>query len=284
MKRIPRFPQRSLHGLPRRVGEFFRRFVGHRFIPEKRVRRITLNGRDYKRLTLPDTRAAARIAAHLETFHHVGCFPELVAAIDAELLLEFVSGRPLDEPFDDDSIDRIGCFYGALYAVDRRRVPVVETPFLEGLQRDLVFLRDVGVLDANAYRDLAAVAASCAPEFVWIGWDYLDPLPRNFIVTDSGRLVAVDVESLEPDQLLGRGVAKCLHRGGGSARDRLFAAVARQSSLALEPLMPFVELHFLAGWTKHAFLKGRAKLVDPARFDPFRVKVSAAAVAEVTRP
>jgi hypothetical protein len=34
--------------------------------------------------------------------------------------------------------------------------------------------------------------------------------------------------------------------------------------------MPFVELHFLAGWTKLAYLKGRAKLVDPARFEPYR--------------
>jgi hypothetical protein len=258
--------------------------VGHRFVPEKRVRRLTLNGRDYKRLTLPDTRAAARIAESLENFRHVGCFPELVAAIDAELLLEFVTGRPLAEPFDDDAIDRIGCFFGALYRVDRRRIPSVETPFLDDLQRDLVFLRDVGVLGADAYLDLATAARSCAPEFVWIGWDYLDPLPRNFIATDSGRLVAVDVESLRPDQLLGSGVAKCLHRGGGSARDRLLAVVARESSLVLEPLMPFVELHFLADWTKHAFLKGRAKLVDPARFEPFRAKTSAAEIADATRP
>lgn len=279
MRRIPRFRQRSLHGLLRRAGALWRRQVGRRFVSSTRVCRITLNGRDYKRLTLLDSAAAQRIARRLETFRHAGCFPELVATIDAELLLEFVPGRQLEAPFDPDAIERIGRFFGGLYSVDRRRIATVETAFPDELQRDLVFLRDVGVIDEAAQRDLAAAAQGFTPEFVYVGWDYLDPLPRNFVSTEAGRLVAIDVESLEPDRLLGCGPAKCLHRGAESSRSRLIAEVERESALELAPQMPFAELYFLASWTKHAFLKGRTRLVDPARFDRFCEKAN-----DVTRP
>jgi hypothetical protein len=279
-----RFSQRSLHGPMRRIGEWWRRRIGKRFVPAKRVRRIRLNGRDFKRLTLPDTAVAQRIADRLEIFRAMRCFPELVAVMDAELLLEFVPGRSLAAPFDAEAIERLGRFFGALYSVDRRRVPTAETPFPMALQRDLAFLRDVGVFDAEVHRDLAAAAHACAPEFVHVGWDYLDPLPRNFVVSASGRFVAVDVESLEPDRLLGSGVAKCFQCGAEAARARLLAAIAAESGPDLVPSMAFVELHFLAGWTKHAFLKGRGRLVDPSRFDPFREKSSAATIAAVTPP
>jgi len=284
MNRISRFSQRSLHGLKRRLGAFWRRYVGNRFVPPTRVRRITLNGRDFKRVTFSDSAAARRVADRLERFRHAGCFPGLVAAMDAELLLEFVPGRPLETPFDAEAVDRIGRFYGALYSADPRRVVTVETPFPDELQRDLAFLRDVGVLDAEAQRDLSAAAQCDVPEFVYLGWDYLDPLPRNFVVAESGRLIAVDVESLEPDRLLGGGLAKSLRRGAEAARAELVATVERESELSLEPQLPFAELHFLAGWTKHAYLKGRGRLVDASHFECFREKKSALPGPDVNSP
>ena len=103
-----------------------------------------------------------------------------------------------------------------------------------------------------------------------MGHDYLDPIARNFVITPAGRLVAVDVEELMPDQLLGSGVAKAVLRTPGARRERLLAGIRRTAGLDLAPVMPFVELPFLAGWTKRALLKGRAKLVRPELFEPFR--------------
>jgi len=272
--RIPRFGQRSLYGLSRRLGAAFRRLAQNRFVRAKRTRVVMLSGRPYKRLSLPDSALAAQVASNLATFRHAGVFPAVVAVLDDELLLEFVAGRPLAGSIPLAGIDRLARFYGTLYACERRCVPLTDTTFGDDLQRDLAFLEDVGILTAAARRDLAAAAAALAPPEVWVGWDYLDPLPRNFVATRDGRLVAVDVEDLRPDQLLGSGVAKACFRSlaPGVSRERLLAAVARESGLDLAPAMPFVELHFLADWTKVAYLKGRARLVQPALFEPYRAK------------
>jgi hypothetical protein len=90
------------------------------------------------------------------------------------------------------------------------------------------------------------------------------------VITPAGRLVAVDVEELMPNQLLGSGVAKAVLRTPGARRERLLQGIRRTAGLDLAPVMPFVELAFLAGWTKRALLKGRARLVDPELFEPYR--------------
>jgi hypothetical protein len=280
MTRIPRFSQRSLHGLGRRIGAAFRRTVQHRFVRDKRVQLIEMNGRRYKRLTLPGASLAEEITANLATFRHSGIFPALVATIDAELVLEFVDGRPFERRLDATLADRLAGFFATLYAMDARRVRTADTAFPDNLQRDLAFLRDVAVLDAAAHRDLAAAADAIAPVWVWVGWDYLDPLPKNFVVTHEGRLVAVDVEDLRRDQLIGSGVAKACLRSIEFPGERLVKAVSRDSGLDLTAVMPFVELHFLAGWTKLAYLKGRSFLVDPAHFEPYRAR----GVSSVARP
>ena len=163
MKRIPRFAQTSLDGLRRRIGAAFRRHVANRFFRAKRVRVVTMNGRLYKRVTLPAASVAAQIERNLETFRHAGVFPALVATVDNELLLEFVEGQPLGERFDASQIDGLARFFASLYSVDRRRVPTADTPLCDELRRDLAFLRDVGVLDELAHRDLAAAVDGLAP-------------------------------------------------------------------------------------------------------------------------
>jgi hypothetical protein len=272
VKRLPRFRHHSLHSPGRRLGNAWRRLVGKRFLSPKRVRRLTIDGRDFKRVTFADASVAAAVARNLGRFRHADVFPKLVAAQGRELLLEFVPGQTPEAPFDDACVDRLAEFFSVLYAVDRRRVPTPETHAVEDLQRDLAFLRDVAVLTPAAQRDLAVAAAGLAPEAVWIGWDHLDPLPRNFVATRDGRLVAVDVEDLQPDELLGSGLAKSFLRTVGSRRERLLTAVERAAAIDLAPQLPFVELHFLARWTLQATLKGRARLVDPGHFERFREK------------
>ena len=82
--------------------------------------------------------------------------------------------------------------------------------------------------------------------------------------------MAIDVEDLLPDQLTGSGLAKALLRAMPSHRDVLLEGLATRASLDLRDAMPFVELHFQASTTVHAYLKGRSKLVDPALFEPHR--------------
>jgi hypothetical protein len=282
--RIPRFRQRSLLGVRRRAGALLRRWLHNRFVPAKRVRVVTLSGRRYKRLSLSDAARAREIAAHLAALRPTRCFPELVAAVDAELLLEYVEGRTLADPIEPARLDALAGFYARLYGAAPRRLATAASAFPAELARDLAFLRDVGVLDAAAHSDVSAAAHALQPAEVWVGWDYLDPLPRNFVVADDGRLVAVDVEDLWPDRLLGGGVAKARLRSLGAHGERLPRALAAACSLDLAPALPWVELHFLAEWTKLAYLKGRHALVDPARFEPYRAKGSTgASLPDTTR-
>jgi hypothetical protein len=270
MRRIPRFRQRSLHSFARRLGAALRRRWLGRFVPEKRVRLVEIQGVRFKRLTLPDAWSAEQIAACLDQFRAHRVFPSLVARSGRELLLEFVEGEPLPDPLDAAACDRLAAFFAVLYAHGRHAVETRESGHVEALLRCLAFLAHVGVLADAAHRDLARAAEAIAPPQVYVGHDYLDPIPRNFVVTARGELVAVDVEELLPDQLLGSGVAKAALRTPGASRERLLGGIRRAAGLDLAPVMPFVELAFLASWTQRALLKGRAALVRPELFEPFR--------------
>ena len=98
----------------------------------------------------------------------------------------------------------------------------------------------------------------------------MDPLPKNFILTDDDRLVAIDVEDLRPAQLIGGGIAKSALRALPVHREQLLDGLASRANLDLRPAMPFIELHFLARWTKRAFLKGSEKLIDASLFESHR--------------
>jgi hypothetical protein len=270
VRRIPRFQQTSLHSLGRRIGMRLRRVWLGRFVPDKKVRRIEIGGARFKRLTLADAWTANQVARSLERFRSHPVFPAVIAQSANELLLEYVEGSPIAEPLDEEGCDRLAGFFAVLYAQGRHAVETRDAGFLDALRLDLSFLTRVGVLEAPALGDLERAAETLAPQQVYVGFDYLDPIPRNFVITATGRWVAVDVEELMPNQLLGTGVAKAALRMPGAHRDRLLAGIRRTAGLDLAPVMPFVELAFLASWTKRALLKGRAKLVRPELFEPFR--------------
>ena len=273
-RRLPRFRQTSLHSLGRRIGMRLRRYWLGRFVPEKRVRLIEIGGARFKRLTLPDAWTATQLTRSLERFRSHRVFPSVIAQSANELLLEYVEGSGIAEPLDEEGCDRLAGFFAVLYAQDRHAVETRATGFADTLQLDLAFLGQVGVLDASALPELARAAQALAPAQVYVGHDYLDPIPRNFVITPAGRLVAVDIEELMPNQLLGSGVAKAVLRTPGARRERLLEGIRRTAGLDLAPVMPFVELAFLAGWTKRALLKGRAQLVRPELFERFRTRGS----------
>ncbi len=272
MRRIPRFHQSSLHSLGRRLGMTLRRSLLGRFVPEKRVRLIQIGGARCKRVTLPDTWTATQMARSLERFRSHRLFPSLIAQSANELLLEYVEGRAIANPLDEAGADQLAGFFAVLYAHDRHAVETRSAGFIAALQHDLAFLGSAGVIDASALPELTQAAEALAPTQIYVGHDYLDPIPRNFVVTPENRLVAIDIEDLLPNQLLGSGVAKAVLRTPGAQRERLLAGIRRTAGLDLAPVMPFVELSFLAGWTKRALLKGRAGLVRPELFEPYRTR------------
>ena len=109
------------------------------------------------------------------------------------------------------------------------------------------------------------------PEQVWVGFEYTDPVLKNFILrTDNGRICVVDVDGLAGNQLLGIGVAKACVRWLAHYQSLFFSSFTQQGAPDIQKYFSFVELYFLAKWMKRAFLEHAWKVIDSTLFERFR--------------
>lgn len=235
---------------------------------------MVLGGHRFKRIQFGDSGQAARIARALEYFAERDVLPAVEARFDSELLLEWIEGDRLDG-FDASHSSELARFYAVLYDTTdpgNRAVPTHETAIVARTARDLRFLRDVGVIDDACATELLAATQSLAPAELWIGHDYTDAVPKNFIRHANGRIYGIDAEALVDDGLIGIGVAKSLDRGGPAFREGFLAEFQKLSELPLVSLLPFVELVFQIRWQKNLFLKGSAGRMEPERLERFRTR------------
>lgn len=236
----------------------------------QQLRIVTVNGVRYKRLLLGDAYTAGRIERTLEAFGPSPRLPRLVTRFENEVWLEFVPGEALTHA-DDSVLAEVTAFYSEVYSRATRTVCSSDTALPQRLERDLAFLRETGVISIEAWRDLSATAQRIAPPTMAVGFEYTDPVLKNFVRPETGGpLRAVDVESLVQDRPLGVGVAKAsVYWLAPAQRERLLAEL--DATLPqLRAQLPFVELCFLARWTKTKFLSGKRKLAHEQRFDAFR--------------
>lgn len=229
---------------------------------------LTLNGHRYKRLILGDAWQAAQIECELDHFAPGTGFPPLILRHENELLLGYVEGRRFDGG-DAADRERLARFYAALYRRDPRRVAAAELPLAARLRRDLQFLVEAGALAAPDLPALQTRAESLQPEQLWLGFDYVDPVEKNFVCTDAG-VAAVDVESLHSNQPLGTGIAKArVHWLGEAQTGAFLASITAAGAPDLSEQLSYVELCFLAGWTKRKVLQGKRHFVEPWRLKRF---------------
>ncbi len=265
-RRPPRFEQRSLNPLLRRLRQQILRRVGKRFVHAHRVSLVRIGTRRFKRIRFGDAWLASRAATGLEHFSGSGVVPELEARFDEELLVEFVEGERLTR-FDPSAAEPLASFYARVHVGGTRREATAATGLVARAGRDLAFLRDVEVVDARQATGLEAALTRLAPAEVLLGWDYTDAVPKNFVRREDGRLVGIDVEALQPDGLVGIGIAKSLARGDASYRRAFLDAFRKQSEIDIERDLPFVELCFQLRWLKNRCLKGSR--LDPSGLEPF---------------
>lgn len=254
----------------RRLREALTRLRGGRGPKSHRLSFVTVNGHRYKRLILRDSYLAAEIARSLRSFGETPHIPTLVMRHENEIWVEFVEGSALAAS-DPGAVSMLAAFYAAVYARAPRQVSTAGASFHRSFLRDLHFLHRVGVLSDASHGDLVTVAERLAPEQAWVGFDYKDPLLKNFVVrNDDGGLCAVDVKSLTPDTLIGIGVAKALDRWLEPHREAFFAEFRQHGAPDFAGYFPYVELFFTAHWTKRACFAGRSSYLDPERFERFR--------------
>lgn len=267
---VIRLREKPGYSLKRRARTALRRLFGTEFQKSQDLRFVTINGRRFKRLILQDSSTAARIERILERFELSGIFPGLVTRYENQVLLEFVDGeRPREA--SEGLVTQVADFYATLYLAQPSLAPIGETSAPARLERNLRFLNMVGVLDDAVFHDLRGAALRLAPAKVWFGFDYVDPVLKNFVLTGEGRrLCAIDLEGLHDDQLIGSGVAQALMHWAEPFRHAFMSRLAERGSPDFQSYLPFVEMCFFARWTQTKVLTGKWKFVDPSRFERFR--------------
>lgn len=245
------------------------RLSGIRQQKSQRLYFVTINGQRFKRIILRDTRQAEHIEENLERFGASARFPTVVARYEHELWMNFVEGEMFGGDSEDE-LQQLAAFYADVYQRSPRRTPIAETPVVYRLQRDLHFLHGMGVLGTDTYRDLARRSEE-PPAEVWIGFDYTDPVRKNFVVREDGSVCAIDVESLEPDALIGTGVARARLRWMSAEQEARFTrSLADLGAPDFQSYLPFVRLAFLSAYTKLMFLERKWKHIEPGSFEALR--------------
>ena len=254
----------------KRIKYFLSRLFGTRLQKAKGVHFVTVNGHRFKRLVLCDSFLATEIEQYLEGFRESGYFPPLVARYEHEIWLEYVEGIPV-RSVNEDLVLKIAEFYATVHGRNPILLNTMQSPFPYRLHQDLRFLRQINVLTQDFYQDLQAAVPALMPEQVWVGYEYTDPVLKNFILrTENGRICVVDVDGLAGNQLLGTGVAKACVRWLGPHQPLFFSSLANQGAPDFQRYFSFVELCFLAKWMKRAFLEHDWKVIDSTRFERFR--------------
>ena len=256
--------------LLKRIKYFLSRLFGTRLQKDKSLHVVTVNGHRFKRLILCDSYLADEIERLLDSFLDSGYFQPLVARYEHEIWLEYVEGeaiRSVDEPL----VLKIAEFYATVYGNNPVLLDSNQSPFSDRLLQDLRFLSQIGVLPPASYLDLQAAVPDLTPKQVWVGYEYTDPVLKNFLMRpENGRICVVDVDGLAGNQLLGIGVAKACVRWLGPYQSLFFSSLANHGAPDFQAYFNFVELCFLAKWTKRAFLEQDWKVIDSTKFERFR--------------
>lgn len=231
---------------------------------------MTIGDRRFKRVIFGDSWMASEVERNLERFADVALFPPLLARYEREIWVDFVPGtRP--NPDDPGVVELVANFFATLYRRDSRCLPLAETRAPMRLERDLRFLGHAGIVGERVASELEGAAARLAPDRAWVGFDYSDPVLKNFVLASGReRLCAVDVEALWGEQLIGTGVAKALARWAEPHRESLLSRVLRDGTPDFGRYFAYVELSFAAAYTALMVLERKWKFVEPSRFDRFR--------------
>lgn len=254
----------------KRIKYFLSRLFGTRLQKAKGIHFVTVNGCRFKRLILCDSYLACEIERYLENFTQSGFFPHVVARYEHEIWLEYVEGVSI-RSVDEQLVLKIAEFYATVYEKNSVLMDTKKSQIPDRLLQDLRFLHQIGILTQASYQDLQIALPDLIPEQVWVGFEYTDPVLKNFILrTETGRICVVDVDGLAENQLLGIGVAKACVRWLGPYRALFFSSLAKQGVPDFQKYFSFVELCFLAKWMKRAFLEHDWEVIDSTLFDRFR--------------
>jgi len=263
-RNIPR--QVNVYPFLKRLRSFVSRGHGVRLKKSQSAHFVTFAGQRFKRLILRDSFLAAQIERNLMLFGPSDLIPPFVIRYEHEIWVEYVEGeRP--SRGDETTARKVAAFYAAVNGRRTRLVALDDTPYDGRLQLDLRFLNKVGVLEDATYRRICDAAVEIRPARVRVGFDYTDPVLKNFVQRPpNGTICAVDVESLEDQQLIGTGAAKALLRWMQPHRSIFFDSYSAAGGPDIRRDFTYIELCFLAWYMKLMFMERKWRHVQPETF------------------
>ena len=266
--------QTNAHSLPRRIYFWWLQRWRGVFAKRQSVHFLTIGGQRFKRVVFGDSSQAGEVQGALDAFAGTGRFPDLIHRHENELLLGFVEGRGF-EPDDPSDRARLAQFLAVLWNQAPIGAPRAELPFDARLKVDLDFLVTAGVIDRTRADARAERAETLAPDSLMLGYDYVDPVGKNFLITGESpgsreipKLVAIDVESLRAGQPLGAALAQASLRWLAPGDVAIMASqVTEAGGPDLDHQLDYVRLITTVAWTKRKFLQGKTNFIRAEHFD-----------------
>jgi hypothetical protein len=270
-----RVRQRRLEPFRQRAGRIFDTLLGRRWVKQQRVFLVEAGGLKLKRIEMLDSARAAAKEDMLVQLAATGIAPKLVARHHRDLWLEFIDGErvdPADPRLPDDFAKLLSALYGSGATVTAPRG--IYAP--DAVERDLALLVKAGALPVETAEKVGALLPTVVPSTLWIGLDHTDLLARNMLRRRDGSLCLIDIESIVSGEAVGTGFAKACIRWIDPARERYVDAVRRRSEIpGFLTYLPYLEIRFLASWSKRSLLLGKEKLLEPRLIDAWIERTAA---------
>ena len=259
----PRRKETAAYPLSRRILKHLKRKAG--IIPKRMdISFVKLGKLKYKRISFIDNYTPIRLKATLDLVSSSNHFPKLLIHHENELWVEYIDGHLLDV-MSQPICDQLARLYGDLSSINSNQV-AADTHINE-IEINLDFLRKIDVIDYTHQQRLLSLLTRIAPKKVWVGLDYADAIPSNFLVQkDTRKLYAIDIESLKEQALLGRGLAKAATIW---LDDMYFHQIISYLKENNKPDfyndMEFINLYFRSEWLKSLFLRNKRKRLNNNR-------------------
>ena len=222
---------------------------------------VEFGSKKYKRIYCIDDWFPRAMQEQLEEVEDSQYFPAVLVVYENELWVEFIAGNTIENK-DDALIKKIAAFYAYLY--QKKSQQVDSGRYIRSLERDLVFLNEMNIIDNDLFKRLLNYAKQVAPDKLWVGLDYTDAIKKNFVLEEkSEKLFAIDVESLQDNKIIGTGLAKA--RMVWLDEKDLALIFREMSAIDVPPFYDyfmFIQLKFRAEWLKSIFLRKKWKKLN----------------------
>jgi len=268
--------QRRLEPMVQRLGRWADTLLGRRWVKRQRVYLVEIGGLRVKRIEMLDSARAESRETALRCLAGRGVSPALVARHHADLWVEYVEGRKVGAE-EADLPERLATLLAGLYRTAITTSPTIGAFGADAVRADLELLACARALPRHTADSAAALIDPLVPAAVWVGCDHTDLLVKNMLRREDGSLCLIDVESLVTGEAVGTGFAKACARWIGPRRDVFISALRAQPGVPdFLSYFPYLEIRFLASWSKRSLLLDKPKLVQAALFDEWIARNSRA--------